>query len=162
PRNGAEHGEEWGDGRHPLTSLLVRLLRDEHGVTTEFREPETGEGGRQVVRAYDPRQRRLRISPTIEPGQQAFQLGIQTALLTVGPLLDSFIDAAAFTRAEARSLARIGFANHFAGALLLPYRRFLGAAEELRYDIDLLSERFGVSFESVCHRLSTLQRAEAR
>src|SRR5262249_3479271 len=120
PRNGASHGEESGDGRHPLTSLLVRLLRDEHGVTTEFREPDTGNGSRQVVRTYDPRHRRLRISPTIEPGQQAFQLGIQTALLTVGTLIDSFIDAAAFTRAEARSLARVGFANHFAGALLLP------------------------------------------
>jgi predicted transcriptional regulator/DNA-binding XRE family transcriptional regulator len=162
PRNGTSHGDESGDGRHPLTSLLVRLLREEHGVTTEFREPASGGGDRQVVRAFDPKHRRLRISPTLEPGQQAFQLGIQTALLTVGTLIDSFIDAAAFTREEARSLARIGFANHFAGALLLPYRRFLTAAEELRYDIDLLSERFGASFESVCHRLSTLQRAEAR
>jgi predicted transcriptional regulator/transcriptional regulator with XRE-family HTH domain len=162
PARGANPASEeaGGDGRHPLTSLLVRLLRDEHGITTEFREPDSG--NRQLVRSFDAKHRRLRISPTIEPGQQAFQLGIQAALLTVGPLIDSFIDAAAFTRAEARALARIGFANHFAGALLLPYRRFLGAAEELRYDIDLLSERFGVSFESVCHRLSTLQRAEAR
>jgi predicted transcriptional regulator/plasmid maintenance system antidote protein VapI len=149
-----------GDGRHPMTGRLVRLLREEHGVTTEFREPEGGRG--QVVRAYDPGHHRLRISPTLEPGQQAFQLAIQVALLTVGPLIDAFIDAAAFTRAEARALARIGFANHFAGALLLPFRRFLAAAEELRYDIDLLGERFGMSFESVCHRLSTLQRADAR
>ena len=39
--------------------------------------------------------------------------------MTVGELIDSFIDAAAFGHAEARALARIGFANHFAGALLL-------------------------------------------
>jgi len=152
--------DEASDGRHPMTGRLVRLLREEHGVTTEFREPDAVH--RQVVRAYDPKNRKLRVSTFVEPGQQAFQLAIQAALLTVGPLIDSFIDAASFKRAEARALARIGFANHFAGALLLPYRRFLGAAEELRYDIDLLCERFGVGFESVCHRLSTLQRAEAR
>jgi predicted transcriptional regulator len=29
------------------------------------------------------------------------------------------------------------------------------------YDIDLLARRFGVGFETVCHRLSTLQRSDA-
>jgi len=32
----------------------------------------------------------------------------------------------------------------------------------LRYDIDLLGSRFGVGFETVCHRLSTLQRPQQR
>jgi len=64
-------------------------------------------------------------------------------------------------RPAARKLARIGLANYFAGALLLPYGEFLQAAESLRYDIELLEQRFGVGFETVCHRLSTLQRAEA-
>ncbi|MDP1068811.1 short-chain fatty acyl-CoA regulator family protein, partial [Klebsiella pneumoniae] len=62
---------------------------------------------------------------------------------------------------EAAALARIGLASYFAGALVLPYGRFLAAAQELRYDIALLARRFGVSFETVCHRLSTLQRREA-
>jgi predicted transcriptional regulator len=58
-------------------------------------------------------------------------------------------------------LARVGLANYFAGALLLPYDLFQEAAEQLRYDIDLLGQRFGVGFETVCHRLSTLQRPGA-
>jgi len=37
----------------------------------------------------------------------------------------------------------------------------LQAAEALRYDIGLLQQRFGVGFETVCHRLSTLQRPGA-
>ena len=44
----------------------------------------------------------------------------------------------------------------------MPYTPFLAAAEALRYDIDLLGQRFGVSFETICHRLSTLQRSESR
>jgi predicted transcriptional regulator len=39
---------------------------------------------------------------------------------------------------------------------------FLSAAEELRYDIDQLARRFEVGFETICHRLSTLQRNSER
>ncbi|MET0383840.1 MAG: short-chain fatty acyl-CoA regulator family protein [Burkholderiaceae bacterium] len=143
-----------------LGALLEHHLFIEHGVQTLFADPDPDH--RQVIRHFDPASRTLRISPGIEAGQRTFQLAIQVALLTVGPLIDSVIEAAAFSHAEARALARIGFANHFAGALLLPHGRFLAAAEELRYDVELLGERFGVSFESICHRLSTMQRADAR
>ena len=32
----------------------------------------------------------------------------------------------------------------------------------MRYDIDQLARRFEVGFETICHRLSTLQRPNAR
>ncbi len=44
----------------------------------------------------------------------------------------------------------------------MPYAAFHEAAEAGGYDIDLLAARFGVSFEQVCHRLTTLQRDGAR
>ena len=48
-----------------------------------------------------------------------------------------------------------------AGALVLPYGAFLQAAQALRHDIDRLARQFGVGYETVCHRLSTLQRPGA-
>ncbi|WP_215755230.1 short-chain fatty acyl-CoA regulator family protein [Acetobacter sp. P5B1] len=62
---------------------------------------------------------------------------------------------------NAQELARVYLGNYFAGALILPYTRFLERAEKLRYDIDELRRHFSVSFEQVCHRLSTLQRPGA-
>lgn len=44
----------------------------------------------------------------------------------------------------------------------MPYTLFHASAERLRYDIELLQARFGVGFETVCHRLSTLQRTGNR
>jgi predicted transcriptional regulator len=44
----------------------------------------------------------------------------------------------------------------------MPYDAFLAAAEGTAYDIDRIAARFGVSFEQVCHRLTTLQREGAR
>jgi predicted transcriptional regulator len=52
----------------------------------------------------------------------------------------------------------VALASYFAGAVLMPYREFLRAAEALRYDIELLEHRFRASFEQVCHRLTTMQR----
>ena len=46
--------------------------------------------------------------------------------------------------------------------MLMPYDAFYRAAETARYDIDVLRRRFSVSFEQVCHRLTTLNRPGAR
>jgi hypothetical protein len=45
---------------------------------------------------------------------------------------------------------------------MMPYGRFLPAAQELGYDVDLLGARFGASFEQVAHRLTMLSRSGAR
>jgi predicted transcriptional regulator/transcriptional regulator with XRE-family HTH domain len=138
----------------PLADWLARRLTKTHGVRVL-----TTDDASESKRAFDPGARTLRLSAALDAGQQAFQLATQLALLEIGEQIDALTDVAPFTEDPAsRQLARIGLANYFAGALALPYRRFLQAAESLRYDIDLLGQRFGVGFETVCHRLSTLQR----
>ncbi|MEV3936464.1 short-chain fatty acyl-CoA regulator family protein [Glycomyces sp. NPDC049804] len=140
-----------------LASGLTRLLADRHGTTVAALDPEE-----QAKRRFDPDGRVLRVSPLLSPGQRAFQLATHLALAGHADLIDALVAAADLSGPEARSLARIGLANYFAGALILPYGVFRGAAEELRYDIDLLQRRFRVGWETVAHRLSTLQRPGAR
>jgi predicted transcriptional regulator len=43
----------------------------------------------------------------------------------------------------------------------MPYEPFLRAAQDERYDIELLGHRFRASFEQACHRLTTLRRPGA-
>ncbi|MDM0079798.1 short-chain fatty acyl-CoA regulator family protein [Variovorax sp. J31P179] len=142
----------------PLSEWLVRRLIQRHGVHAMPSHDEAEESQRR----YEPGSRTLRLSASLEAGQQAFQLATQLALLEQSALLDRLVDTPEFGGdPQARTLARIGLANYFAGALLLPYAAFLKAAETMRYDIDRLSRRFGVGFETICHRLSTLQRPDA-
>lgn len=138
-----------------MESGLERLLRDRHRIRVHI---ET-EAGFRAHRHFDSTGRLLRLSRALDSGQRAFQMATQLAFLEHGDILESLVQSA---RLEARALARIGLANYYAGALILPYGGFLAAAEALHYDIDLLGERFGVGFETVCHRLSTLQRSGAR
>ena len=100
----------------------------------------------------------LTLSTRTSGPTQRFQLLHQVALLTQRDLIEATLDLARFQSEAARSIAKIGLANYFAGAAMLPYRAFLAAAQETRHDLERLADRFGASIEQVAHRLSTLQR----
>ena len=139
---------------------LAAHLAEHHGVKSVIETIDDLPSGNE--RKYDSRTNTLYLAPGLRPGQRAFQLGTQIAMLAFDRELTDLVDGAGLTSQEARGLARIGLANYFAGALIMPYGRFLAAAETRGYDIELLGYEFGVGFETVCHRLSTLQRQGAR
>jgi hypothetical protein len=78
-----------------------------------------------AIRGYDAGARRLVLSDRAAPATRRFQLLHQAALLAQADLLEATLDLARFQSDEARAIARIGLANYFAGAALLPYTRFL-------------------------------------
>lgn len=114
------------------------------------------------MRSYDAETRTLTLSMRANTATRRFQLLLQLALLKQAKLLEATLDLARFQTEEARSIAKIGLANYFAGAALMPYGAFLAAAQELRHDLELLAHRFDASIEQVAHRLSTLQRPGAK
>ncbi|MFD7667171.1 short-chain fatty acyl-CoA regulator family protein [Streptomyces sp. NPDC059788] len=134
---------------------LAARLTGRHGV----RLVDTPDG---PLHHYDPAARVLRLSAGLRPGQRAFRMATQLALLEAGDELSRPASEDFEEGSTAWSLARIGVANYFAAALVLPYGPFHAAAEELRYDIERLTDRFGLGYETVCHRLSTLQRPRRR
>lgn len=144
-----------------LRARLLRRLDERHGVRVRIQERQeaSGRSPEPTLRSYDAATATLSLATDMDAGQQAFQLGVQLAFLEMGARIDAFTTAESFTSSQARSLARLGFANHFAGALVLPNRLFQEAAHALRYDLELLSDRFGVGFETIGHRLSTMRHA---
>ncbi len=114
------------------------------------------------LRRYIPDAKRLEVSARASGGTQRFQVLHQIALLSQNELIEATLDLARFSTQEARDIAKIGIANYFAGAALMPYRAFLQAARETRHDLERLADIFGASVEQVAHRLSTLQRPGAK
>jgi predicted transcriptional regulator/transcriptional regulator with XRE-family HTH domain len=116
----------------------------------------------ESVRDFDKERGILSLCARTSKATQSFQILHQLALLAQNDLLDATLDLARFHTEDARKIARIGLANYFAGAALLPYTEFLTAAGETRHDLEMLGDRFGASIEQVGHRLSTLQRVGAK
>ena len=141
---------------HSTRDRLIEVLAHRHGIRTVIVDDDA------IQHRLEPRQRILYLAARLTPGQQSFRVATQLALLEHRGLIDSLTAGAGFEGEDSAQLARIGLANYFAGALVLPYRQIRARAEKYRYDVEQLAQHFGVGFETVCHRLSTLQRPRER
>jgi predicted transcriptional regulator/transcriptional regulator with XRE-family HTH domain len=144
--------------RGDLAGELSRRLTEVHGVRIVKRI----DLGETVLHHYHPASRTLEISTQLSRGQQVFKMAAELAYLEVGDLIDTMVTDGKFTSEESARLARLGMANYFAAATVLPYRQFHDVSENFGYDIERLSAFYQVSYETVCHRLSTLQRPSMR
>lgn len=142
-----------------LLAALRARLRDRHGVRVNILPVHAMP---DMLRRFDRHNRRLFLSELLPMPSRIFQTAVLVALEEQSALLDRLTAEAGLGTEDARRLCRIGLANHFAGALMMPYTAFLEAAAKLRYDIALLAARFGASVEQVAHRLTTLQRPGRR
>ncbi len=140
------------------STSLAAMLRDRFGVTVH-RLPSVR--GASPLRRFDAKARVLELSRSLAPESQLFLIAHQLVRLEMAAMIDEEVAAAGLQSLEARKLLSVGLSNYAAGALLMPYGAFRTAARTLRHDVDALSHEFGVSFEQVCHRLSTLQRPGA-
>ena len=138
-----------------LREDLRRRLRDAHGVSVAT-APGLPDAG--LLWRFDRPGKTLLLAEEMAPESENFSIAHVIGLLEQERRIEAMVTAANLSSDEARALARVGLANYFAGALVLPYRPFHAAARDLRHDIERLQRRFGTSFEQVCHRLSTLQR----
>ncbi|SEW24345.1 hypothetical protein SAMN04488515_1799 [Cognatiyoonia koreensis] len=146
----AERFASGGDAARQAEAALLK-----HKITLQ----DTDQGD---VRRFDPHSRTLYLSKHASPATRTFQLLLQVALLTQDQLIEATLDLARFHSPQSRAIAKVGLANYFAGAALMPYGPFLEAAQSTRHDLEVLAARFGASLEQVAHRLSTLQRPGAK
>lgn len=150
--------EELGLHRNePHIALSARLAA--HGLTVRILPAAVMA---DQLRRFDPHRRELLLSELLGQSSRRFQIGVLLGQLEQRELTEHVVSNAGLDDPAALSLMRISLANYFAAALLMPYSRFLSACESARYDVELLSHRFGTSFEQTAHRMSTLQRPDAR
>ncbi|NBB50757.1 DUF2083 domain-containing protein [Rhizobium sp. CRIBSB] len=114
------------------------------------------------TRRFDPHRNRLLLSETLGPSSRAFAVAYQLALTEHGEALEAMTAAATPPDQSTRRLLKVSLTNTLAAAILMPYGPFQQTAEASGYDLARLQSRFGVGFEQVAHRLTTLSRPTAR
>jgi predicted transcriptional regulator/DNA-binding XRE family transcriptional regulator len=144
--------------REPHAALTERL-KERHGLTVRIVPVDVMP---QMLRYFDRHSKRISLSELLRQSGRRFQLAVQIGRLEHKGLIDEITQESGLKGREAQGLLRTSLANYFAAALLMPYARFLREAENCKYDVDLLSHRFGTSFEQTAHRLTTLQKPSAR
>lgn len=141
----------------PHIALTGRLTA--HGIRVRILPAEVM--GDQL-RRFDLHRKELMLSELLTQSSRRFQIGVLLARLEQEEEIARLVADARLNDPAAVSLLRVSLANYYSAAVLMPYGRFLAACESTRYDIELLSHRFGSSFEQTAHRMATLQRDGAR
>ncbi len=140
-------------------AALAERLRDRHQLSIRIFPREVLP---DAVRRLDLHARQVQLNEMLDPASRTFQLAIQVALLEFRNAITSIAAGAQFPEETARRMFERHLTAYAAAALVMPYGRFLRACEATGYDLPVLMRRFGVGFESLSHRLTTLQRVGQR
>lgn len=141
------------DTEHAIRDHLTR----NHGIEVESSSSMDG-----TLHSFDRDRGLLTLSTLLSPGQRAFRMASELAYLEAGDLISAELAGEPLSDDASRNLARRGVASYFAAATLLPYQVVHGEAERTGYDVEYLSNIFGVGYETAASRLSTLQRPNLR
>jgi XRE family transcriptional regulator, fatty acid utilization regulator len=141
--------------RQVTSGPLIRLLEERFGFKVLF---EQAPSGSSVVRRIDLERKTLTLSPSLTEQPLKFQLAASLGLLVLDRerLLERVLGAGRMRHKETPRLIKVNLASYFAGALMLSYGEFFKEVERTRYDVELLSNIFGTTYETVAHRLCNL------
>jgi predicted transcriptional regulator/transcriptional regulator with XRE-family HTH domain len=142
-----------------MSEPMRRRLKEAWGISARV-VPQDELGN--VSQLYDPDRRHFLLSSQLRAENRTFALAYQLALVEFAQLLDKMVADAAPPDEGIAQLLHMSLANYAAGAIMMPYGRFLKACEEMRYSIDRLCGEFGANVEQVAHRFTTLGRPGAR
>lgn len=141
--------------QHTERALADRLTQ-RHGITIS----QTRDAG--VLHRFDATAGVLELASFLTTGQRAFRMAAELTQLEAREKLDALIATEPFTSEASRNLAQRGIASYAAAAIILPYATIHAEAERSGYDVEYLCNVFGVGYETVASRLSTLQRPNLR
>ncbi len=117
---------------------------------------------RDALRIHDAEARIVNLSEALDHQNRVFQLAHILCLIEFQELLDTLTANSNINAQSGLARCHVELANYFAAAYLMPYDKMLETARRTKYDIDRIAAAFNVSFEQVCHRLTTLQKEGAR
>lgn len=154
----AEHFYREFNPRDDLSAAVRDWLRKSHGIVVKLLPVHTMPGLR---RRYDRHSMRLFLSERLSPFDQLREIAMEACLLALKDAILEELEALKLSSHEASRIARFELARYAAHALMMPYGDFLGVAQRVKYDIDILRSRFSVSYEQAANRLTMLQKPGA-
>lgn len=146
--------------RGDIGIALTDHLRSRHQLSVRILPQEVMP---DLSRRLDLHARQVQLSEMLPPASRNFQLAVQLARLEQQAPVEALAAGSGLPKASsARVLLERHLYAYFAAAVIMPYRRFLRACQATGYDLPVLQQRFGVSFEQLAHRLTTMQRVGER
>src|SRR6056297_172620 len=146
--------ERLGGTQDDMYAMLKRHLRVAHGIQCELcRLSDMPD----ALMQFDEAAAQVHLSEALDQSNRNFQLAHVVAQVEAREVVRELVVGAGLRSDTGRKRLEVELLNYVAAAIQMPYQPFLDLARLTGYDLNRLSAAFGVSFEQVCHRLTTLQ-----
>ena len=146
--------ERLGGTQDDMYAMLKRHLRVAHGIQCELcRLSDMPD----ALMQFDEDTAQVHLSEALDQSNRNFQLAHVVAQVEAREVVRELVVGAGLRSDTGRKRLEVELLNYVAAAIQMPYQPFLDLARLTGYDLNRLSAAFGVSFEQVCHRLTTLQ-----
>ncbi len=122
--------------------------------------PDSNESNLSRQHYFDEENKVLYFQGSTRAATRQFQLARLYGRLASSDLLHVLANDERLTSLAAKNLAFRYFSNYLASVIIFPYEQILKDAEQSKYDIDYLVQKYSASFEQVAHRLVTLRKKQ--
>ncbi len=146
------------DRQELSTDLRKHLIKNLDVEVRQVRDEVLGSS----LRYYNREKKQLLLSDALDHQNKVFQLAHMVAFIEFTELLNEQLPKSITQNERATSRCRVELANYLAAAIIMPYDEFYEEAVRTKYDIERLAAYFSVSYEQVCHRMTTLQKPGKR
>jgi len=141
-------------------SMLLGLLRKKFDVEVRLgAEAHEAHGAKQHQCTYNQITRTLEVPNYASSQTRRYEMACLLAELSFASVVTEEIKKSdLLITPAAQEWAAGELIDYLARALLLPYEAFLEDAVRERYDVDVLSRKYTVSFQLACSRLASLRK----
>ena len=134
---------------------LCKYLENKHKIKVTDVIPD--ESTKPFSKIFDPDKKTLLLSDYLPLETKKLYAASQIVQLEAPDIINEYLNSFSFSSEAARKLSTVALLNYAGAAILMPYKLFFEECFKQRYDLELLQNTFGTSFEQVAHRVTCLQ-----
>jgi len=133
---------------------LCEFLKTEYSITVKDIIPEEE---KPFSKIYNKNKKELLLSDYVSLETKKLYAAAQIAHEGAISEINEYLLKFKFPSEESKKLTKVALLNYCGAAILMPYKLFHSECKKLKYDLELLQNRFATSFEQVAHRVTCLQ-----
>ena len=133
---------------------LCEFLKTEYSITVKDIIPKEE---KPFSKIYNKNKKELLLSDYVSLETKKLYAAAQIAHEGAISEINEYLLKFKFPSDESKKLTKIALLNYCGAAILMPYKLFHSECKKLKYDLELLQNKFATSFEQVAHRVTCLQ-----
>jgi len=133
---------------------LCEFLKKEYSITVKDIIPEEE---KPFSKIFNKNKKELLLSDYVSLETKKLYAAAQIAHEGAINEINKYLLKFKFPSDESKKLTKVALLNYCGAAILMPYKLFHSECKKLKYDLELLQNRFATSFEQVAHRVTCLQ-----